>query len=230
MTKKTGDNIHKHHRDRLKKRFLSEGLKGFNDSQALELLLFYAYPQKDTNPIAHEFLNKYGSLSNLFEADYKDLQRVLGSTEHVAVLLTLIPQLYQKYMISKWSDRPKLSTVREAGEYCVSLYQGKKYEVLALLCFDLNKHLIATSYINEGIVTETIISPRKIVECAIRFQAVSVIMAHNHPGGTPEPSFADIEATRRISELLAGIGISLSDHIIISGNEFFSFAQEKMLD
>lgn len=213
----------------MRKRFINEGLQGFTEHQALELLLFYCIPRRDTNEIAHRFLDEYGSLSNLFEADCMDLQKKLKISENVAVLLTLIPHLSEKYMTSRWSGRPKISCVSEAGNYCRSLFKSRKYETFMILCLDTGKKLIASSVVGEGGPDEVHVYPRNIVEAAIRFQAVSVILAHNHPGGTLAPSFSDIELTKRISEALETVGIAVSDHIIVCGDEYFSFARDGLI-
>ena len=91
--------IHKGHRERLKERFLTEGLDNFTDTQALELLLFYAIPQKDTNPIAHELLAHFGSLSRVLEAPVEELKKVPGISDHSATLLSLVTALSRYYQV-----------------------------------------------------------------------------------------------------------------------------------
>lgn len=221
---------HAGHRERVKQRFLKEGLRNFEEHQALELLLFYAMPQVDTNEKAHAMLAKYGNLSNLFAADAHELKKSLGISEHTAVLFKLIPQLSQKYMVSKWKGRPVMDNLHSAGTYCVSLYQGVVYETFTVLCLDAAKRLISSDIISEGTVDEAHVYPRKVVEIAIRFQANAIILVHNHPGGTMMPSFSDVEITKRIHGILRAIGIALSDHIIVCGDEYYSFAKNQLID
>ena len=87
------ESIHKGHRERLKERFLKEGLDNFTDIQALELLLFYAIPQRDTNPIAHELLSRFGSLSQVLEAEAESLKTVPYIGDNAATLLRLVTEL-----------------------------------------------------------------------------------------------------------------------------------------
>ncbi len=109
-------NVHEGHRKRLKSRFLEEGLDGFDDHQVLELLLFFSIPQKNTNVLAHELIEKYGSLSGVLEADPKDLITNKGIGENSAALISLIPALSRRYLKDRWGDRPILNSTSKAGD------------------------------------------------------------------------------------------------------------------
>ena len=113
--------MHKGHRDRVKNRFLNEGLDHFEDHQVLEFLLFYSIPVRDTNELAHTLIRRYGSLSAVLEADVEDLMTVPGIGKNSAVLLSLIPSLSRRYFKDKWGDKPQLNSSSKAGEYLISL-------------------------------------------------------------------------------------------------------------
>ena len=221
--------MHEGHRQRLKGRFLNEGLDNFEDHQILELLLFFCIPRKDTNEIAHDLLERYGSLSAVFEADAKDLMSVQGIGNNASLLLSLIPSISRAYFKDKWGNKPKLDSSYKAGEYVISLLSGRLYEVFYVICLDAQNRVNYAALVHEGTIDQAPIYPRLIVETALRHQSNSVILAHNHPGGTLRPSEADISATKVIKDSLEPISISVHDHIIVAGDKYFSFADSGLL-
>lgn len=221
--------MHEGHRERLKNRLLNEGLDAFEDHQVLEMLLFFSIPRKDTNPLAHELIKKYGSLAAVFEADPDDMQRITGIGKNSAILLTLIPSLARRYFKDRWGKRPLLNNSREAGEYAVSLLAGRTYEVFYVICLDIGNRVTYPALVHEGTLNEAPVYPRIIVETALRHKAGSVILAHNHPAGTTRPSAADIKVTRDVTEALRPVQIKVLDHIIVAGDSHLSMAQEGLM-
>ncbi|GAE89976.1 RadC family protein [Acetivibrio straminisolvens] len=221
--------VHEGHRKRLKERFLKEGLDSFEQHQVLELLLFFSIPRRDTNELAHTLLNRYGSLSGVLEADPKDLAATPGIGENSAILLSLIPHLSRRYLNDKWRDKPELNSSTKAGQYAISLFWGRNYEVFYVICLDAQNRVNYAQLVHEGTINEAPVYPRIIVETALRHKANSVILAHNHPGGTLNPSKADIEATNRIRTALEAISIKVIDHIIVCGGKYVSFAERGLL-
>jgi len=224
------ERLHKGHRQRVKARYLSEGLDAFEDHQVLEMLLFYCIPMRDTNELAHKMIREFGSLATLFEADPKDICRRCGVSENTAVLLSLIPPLSRRYFKGKWGEKPVLNSSSKAGQYAVSLFVGRTYEAFYLICLDAQNRVNHAALVHEGTINEAPVYPRMIVEAALRHQASSVILAHNHPGGSLKPSQADIEVTKRVSTALASISISVVDHIIVAGDKYASFAEMGLMD
>jgi len=221
--------MHEGHRSRLKKRFLQEGLDAFEDHQILELLLFYAIPRKDTNELAHFLIKKYGSLSGVLEADPKDLAKTPGLGENSAILLALIPSLARIYLKDRWGTKPTLDSTAKAGEYVLTLFAGRTYEVFYVICLDSQHNLIYPALVHEGTIDQAPVYPRVIVETALRHKAHSIILAHNHPGGSPIPSPQDIEVTKRIQAALEQISISVLDHIIAAGEQYVSCAEKGLI-
>lgn len=165
----------------------------------------------------------------MFEADPKDLATTLGVGENSATLLSLIPSITRRYFKDRWGERPLLDSTSKAGDYVVSLCAGRSYEVFYVVCLDAQCQVIYPALAHEGTINQAPIYPRVIVEIALRHKAHSVILAHNHPGGSPTPSRQDIEATQNIKNALKAISISVVDHIIASGNNFTSFAEKGIL-
>ena len=222
-------NLHAGHRQRVKDRYLAEGLDAFEDHQVLELLLFYVVPRKDTNELAHRMIKEFGSLAGLFEADARDISKRCKVSEHTGILISLIPSLSRRYFKGKWGDKPIINSSSKAGEYAVSLMAGRVYESFFVICLDTQNRVNHADMVHEGTINEAAVYPRLIVEVALRHQAGSVILAHNHPGGSVEPSGADMEVTKKIVLALGSISVKVLDHIIVAGDRFTSFAERGLL-
>lgn len=220
----TSENIHRGHREKLRRRFLSSGLDAFADHEVLELLLFYAIPRRDTNPIAHRLLDRYGSLWAVLTAPAEDLRRAEGVGESAAVLLRLAGQLYGRARLSG-AEEGSMLDVEAAGAYLLERYCGESHEVVYQLCLDRKGKLLACKRLGEGGIASVGVDVRRVVENAILTAASSVILAHNHPSGVALPSDADFAATNQVRSALAAVGIVLHDHIIVADDDFVSLAQ-----
>ena len=223
-------NVHENHRSRMKERFVKNGLEGFAEHEVLEMLLYYCYPRRDTNEIAHRLIKEYGSLYNLFEADTLDIMNRCNITLNVAVLVSMIPKVANLYFRSKAERRiTRMDNAGTAGQYAVSLFVGRTNEAFYAFCLDTGRRLNHISLIAEGTLDETPVYPREIVSEAMKHQATSLILAHNHPGGTMKPSRKDVEATRKICEGLRFLSIRVIDHIIVAGDKYYSFAEKDQI-
>ena len=218
--------IHNGHRKRLKDRFSAEGLSHFDDIHILELLLFYAVPQKDTTPIAHALLNRFGSLSAVLDARTEDLIAVNGIGESAAVLLRMMPQLMGRYLQDKQSFDKILTTTTQCGQYLLPRFLSARDELVYLLMLDGKCMVLDCRLIHTGSVNTAGVSIRKIVEAALSVNATSVILAHNHTSGIALPSAADKATTKKLYEALAAVDILLADHIVVAGDDFVSLADD----
>nr|VFJ46604.1 MAG: DNA repair protein RadC [Candidatus Kentron sp. DK]VFJ46757.1 MAG: DNA repair protein RadC [Candidatus Kentron sp. DK] len=224
------DNPHQGHRERLRRRFLAEGLENFEDHQVLELLLFQSFPRKDTNPIAHRLLQRFGSLSGVLEADPADLAAVEEVGERTAVFLSLIPAVTRRYFHDRVTrNRPRLDNPDRVAEYFIPLMAGRPEEVFYVLCLDTQCRPLYLALLGEGTVKGAYVHPRHVVETAIRHRAASVILAHNHPGGSSRPSSLDKNFTYRLIQALGAIDIKVLDHVIVAGEDVYSFARHGIL-
>ena len=217
--------IHKGHRERLKQRFLEEGLDNFTDIQVLELLLFYAIPQKDTNPIAHALLEHFGSLSQVLEASVEELQNVPGIGENTATYLTMLPQIGRFYLVDRSQREVILPTIDKCGAYLVPYFFGRGTESVFLLCLDAKCKVLCCREVGQGSVNSAGISVRKIVEIALGTNATTVVLAHNHPSGLALPSAEDIQTTRRVAAALRAVEVHLADHIVVADGDYVSMVQ-----
>lgn len=221
--------IHDGHREKMRQRYLKSGLESFADHEALELLLYYALPRKDTNPIAHALMERYGSLSAVLAAPVEDLKHVDGIGERAAILLKIAPQIAKKARIADAEKEIILNTVSRVGNYLLERYEGEKHEVVYELCLDRKGRLLACKCLNEGGTSSAEMDIRRLMENAILTQASSVILAHNHPSGIALPSPEDIAATQRAKAALATIDVALIDHIIVADRDFVSLEQSGYL-
>ena len=217
--------LHQGHRDRLKERFRQKGLDGFAPVNVLELLLFFCVPQGDTNVLAHELLDRFGSLAQVLEAPVEELEKVKGVGKHASTLLSLVPALSRYYLVSRNEHRDILTTTDECGEYLMDYFVGQKDEVVYLLCLDSKCKVLCCKEVARGNVNSAGISIRRIVEIALSVNAVSVVLSHNHPGGLAVPSNEDILTTRRVAVALDAVGIVLADHIVVADDDFVSMVQ-----
>lgn len=225
-----GDNLHAGHREKLKARFLKNGLDAFEPHNALELLLFYAIPRRDTNELAHRLMKTFGSFAAVLDAPLEQLMEVEGIGQNTAVLLKMIPQLCRMYLDDSNQGGRQLQTSEEIGGYLMPKFVGMTVEGVYLLCMDnRNKILFSQMISTGGTVNASSVTIRVIVEAAVRCQATQVVLAHNHPQGFALPSQQDIAATRAIAQHLRVLGIQLTDHIITAKNDYVSLAQSGIL-
>lgn len=216
--------VHEGHRERLKRQFLEQGLDGFTDIQALELALFYCIPRRDTNPIAHALLDRFGSLPKVLEAPIEELMKVPGVGEHAAAFLRLITDLGRYYAVRRSTQGEVLPTLEQCAGYLVPRFFGRQEELVYLLCLDAGCKVLGCRKVGEGSVNSAGISVRKVVELALATKASSVILAHNHPGGLAAPSPEDIQTTRRMAAALASVEVTLVDHVVVAGDGYASMA------
>ena len=212
--------MHENHRDRTKKRFLTESLENFEPHNILDLLLFCSIPQKDTNEIAHLLIERFGSLSGVFDASFEDLVRVPGIKEHSATLIKMIPELSRKYMLEKNQKNEPLSDMDKIGNYLVHYYIGINIETGVLLLLDNKFNVIELVKIHEGSVNSSAITMRRLLETALFKRASMAVLAHNHPSGVAIPSSDDIFTTREVKRAFDLLEINLLGHIIVAGDSF----------
>lgn len=218
--------MHAGHRKRMRERFrLEGGFDSFNDIQILELLLFYGRARGDTNPTAHELIDTFGSLKGVLEADASQLMKVRGVGEESATLIGMVRPLVQVWKRCQMTERSTLQKCADALLYCQSLLSGMRVEKFYVICLDAGCRVLGKKRISEGSLTEVAAYPRLVVQSALDLNAHSVILCHNHPGGTKEPSSEDLRSTVQLKRLLRDIGITLADHIIVAGDSAYSMAQ-----
>lgn len=227
--KKPDENPHKGHRERKKAQFRAHGLDAFADHEVLELLLFYAIPRVDTNPLAHRLLDRFGSLDAVLSAAPEELEQVEGVGENAATLLTLLlPVIRRAYMTAQKSGVALGSTER-LGRYFCGLFFGARQEMFYEVCLDAKGKLLRCCKVADGSVGSVNLNLRCIVENALRCHASAVAVSHNHPSGVALPSSDDNATTLAIYDALRTVGIELADHIIVADGDFVSLRENGLL-
>ena len=220
--KKKDSPIHKDHRQRMKERFLREQ-DNLQDHEILELLLYYAIPQKKTNPLAHTLLEKFGSLPGVFEAPLQELYAIKGIGEHVAILLHLMPNLLRRYY-SQIDERGTvlLTSTEDVCQFLKPQFLGRTTEWFYLICLNQKSEITFSGFLFEGSINAIIVRIRDIISICLNNNASSVILAHNHPHSLALPSPEDVYTTEKVFHALNTISVKLRDHIIVCGLEAIS--------
>ena len=221
--------VHDGHRNRLRERFLKEGMDNFEPHEVLELFLYYSIPYKDTNPIAHRLLEEFGTLSAVFSANASDLTKVDGISSNTAVLLNMIPYLCRYYRKDYVNPRLKLNSLGSVRKFLYSLLVDEPSEVMYMVCLDTRDQLIRPILINRGTVNQVNVHLREIHAKVLQTGAVSVVLGHNHPSGLVKPSTEDVRLTEKIVKSLAYLDVNVYDHIIVGGEDTFSFGESGLL-
>ena len=217
--------IHDGHRERLKNRYQTDGLDGFEEHQVLELMLFYCLPRQDTNPLAHALLDRFGSLSDVLEASVEDLMQVSGVGANTARFLRLFRAVERYCSIRCRKQDAVLTSVTACREYLLPYFKDKKNETVYLLAMDAKCKVISCKEVGEGSVNSAAVPIRRIVEMSLAANASTVILSHNHPSGLAIPSAEDIHTTRKLAMALDSVGIELTDHMIVADGDCVSLVQ-----
>lgn len=207
-------------------RFREQGLQTLDEAHVLELLLFFADQPTNAYHLSHALLGRFGSLENVMSAPIEMLEMVPGMETRTATLISLTGQIGRYYQTQHGMDAPEhLKTCRACAEYLRPFFSGQRNEKVYLLCLDSKASVICCREIEEGIVCSANVPIRKIMENVLSLNAVSVVLAHNHPGGLAYPSTDDIVTTRHLAVALDGIDVLLADHIIFADSNYVSLAQ-----
>lgn len=222
--------IHTGHRQRVKARLLEHGGEQLEDYQLVELLLFYTRPQGDVNPLAHEIINRFGSLRATLDASPEELKQIVGITDHTAALFRLCYEVMLRYQRSATETGTVLASTEEAAEALQPYFLGAKEELVYLLCLDSKCKLLSCDLISQGSADAVLLNQRKIVQRAISRRASQVYLSHCHVSGLAWPSRDDIWATNQLAQALRMLNIRLVDHLIFCDGDYVSMAQSELLD
>ena len=221
--------VHDGHRERKKTQFREHGLDAFADHEVLELLLFYAIPRADTNPVAHRLLERFGSLAAVLSASAEELETVEGVGGHAATLLTLLLPMVRRAYLSSGRSSVALGSTERLGRYFCALFFGARQEAFYEVCLDAKGKLLRCYKVADGSVDTVNINIRCIVENALRCHACAVALSHNPPSGVALPSPDDNATTLMVYDALRTVDIELLDHIIVADDDFVSMRQNGLL-
>ncbi len=218
-------NPHEQHRQRLRQMFVHCNPEKLPDHMLLEFLLSYSIPRIDTNPIAHELIDRFGSLENVLDADIEDLQRVDGVGENSALLLKMVPLFCNRYAANKLKPRMNFQSIERAADFFREYYISKNKEIASALLLDNANRLICHVELHEEAVNSSNINTRGLAQIALSYNAAGLILAHNHPSGDPTPSDADLHTTKQLLKAFSAIDLNLRAHLVIAGDRYVDVVQ-----
>ena len=231
LTKEEKD-LHKFHRQRLRKEIYESDPYALGEVKILEYLLTLATARGDTNPLAHELLNKFGNISNVVNANYTQLLAIKGVGPKIASFLLSYGRIL--HFVFETGALPKkktvLQTINQFSGVLRNYFLGKTCEEFYVLLLTAKSELIGVERITSGNVNSVGIDVPSFVQTVLQHNASIIVIAHNHPDGELQPSGEDIDATLAIVEAISVYGVRVADHLIIGPKQVFSFKNAGLMD
>ncbi|MEA3286776.1 MAG: DNA repair protein RadC [Candidatus Marinimicrobia bacterium] len=217
------------HRQRLRDRFFQNGIESFHDYEVLELLLISATPRKDMKPQAKELMRRFGSLSGVLEAPTSVLLDIQGMGLANVFALKLPHAVGRRYLFEQARGKDYLHSSRTVKDYLTHNLRERNREIFMVIFLDSQNQILKMDEMFAGTLNTSAVYPRQVVQKVLDYDAASVILVHNHPSGGLTPSSSDRAVTKKLQTALAAIDVDILDHLIVGGNEFFSFADHRLL-
>ncbi|MFC2072997.1 DNA repair protein RadC [Chloroflexota bacterium] len=224
------DNIPLGHRKRLREKFIKSGIEGFHDYEIIELILSLGTPRRDCKQQAKEAIKRFKTLRGVLEAPPEELRQIDGIGPHSAFGIKLVQEVAREFLKEKIIDKPIYKSAQEIFDYLYHSMRDLKKEVFRVICLNSQNQIIEIADLFEGTINSSAVSPREVVESAVKNNAASLIFVHNHPSGNPEPSKSDKELTKDLVYAGSIMRIRVLDHVIIGNDRYFSFAGEGLIE
>lgn len=212
---------HEGHRQRMWQKYLEHGIGIFEEHELLEMLLFIIIPRVNTNVISHDLIKRFGSLKDVLDTSFNDLQKVTGIGKNSAIQLKFIGDIAE-YVNRKKHVAVKFDSSSAIIDFCIDYFKDISHECVSFFLLDEKLTLIYKDNIEINKPNEMDFDYGKIIKQAVKFECSAVILAHNHPEGSAYASNIDITTTRKLASLLKTIDIKLIDHIVIQENTGYS--------
>jgi len=209
---------------------MKSGVSGFHDYEIVELLLTLGTPRKDCKQQAKEAIRKFKTLREVLEAPMEELREIKGIGLHSVFGIKLVQEVAREFLKEKILEKPVCKSSKEIFDYLYHSMRDLKKEVFKVIFLDGKNQITDIEDLFEGTLNISSIYPREVIKSAIKNNSVSLIFAHNHPSGNPEPSQSDKDVTEDL--VFAGnlMQIKVLDHIIIGDNKYFSFADDGLIE
>lgn len=219
------------HRERIRDKYLKNGINSFQEYEILELLLTYAIPRKDTKDLAKNLLKKFGSIEKVITAKKEELEEVEGLGKASISFLKLmgeLPHIFYENSLRN-TDIITIKSKENLLKFLRSKIAFEKIEKFYVLYLSNSNELIAYDEKSYGTLDKSAVYPREIYKDVLKYDAKAIILAHNHPSGSAKPSKSDMDITKEISNGLKNFDALLLEHIIITENSYFSFLEEGLI-
>lgn len=236
MTLGNGE-IHKGHRERMRRKLEAHGARTFDSYELLEMLLYHVIPYKDTNPVSKSLLRQFGSLEGVFSAAREELLAVDGVGEAAAELITSVGEFISCGAEGE-TNTSALDDYTAVGELFVKHFEGVKTPTVAMLLLGNNMNFIGIKNLYELDYASGAVRPEPFIEYALANRASIAIIAHLHPFGPLFPTTGDVATNNFIANALADASVTLAEHYVVSGTSFvgtmkhlqYAFCQSPELD
>lgn len=216
------------HRKRLRER-LERDPQAVEDYEVLELLLGLSLVRKDTKPLAKALLARFGGMRGVLDARQEELEQTPGFGPGLLALWRLIREVMARYALAPILHREELCTPMAVANVARQRLGNMGLEESWLALVDAQNRLISWERLRKGSISSIAVSPRDVLEAALLRKASGIVLVHNHPGGNPAPSKADLDLTKRINELAPALGLRLLDHVIVTAGDCFSISSNKII-
>ena len=222
-------NSNKGHRQRLREKFLKSGLDGFHDYEIIELLLTLGTPRTDCKQPAKDALKKFGSLKAVLEGNSKDLKEIKGIGDHNVFGLKLTQDVARRYLADRIVDMDYIRSSEDVLDYLRHNLRDKSKEVFMIIYLNGRNQILKMEKLFEGTLNTSAVYPREVVKRALENDASALVLVHNHPSGNSSPSQDDLTITKKLKDAVKSIDIYIHDHLIIAGNDVYSFADHGLI-
>ena len=217
------------HRQRLREKFLKSGLDGFHDYEIIELLLTLGTPRTDCKQSAKDALKTFGSLKAVLEADPKELIKIKGIGNNNVFGLKMTQDVARRYLADRIVDMDYVRSSDDVLAYLKHNLRDKNREVFLVIFLNGQNQIIKMEILFEGTLSTSAVYPREVVKRTIDNDAAALVFVHNHPSGNPNPSQDDLTITKKLKKAVQAIDVSVHDHLIIAGNDVYSFADHGLI-
>ena len=217
------------HRSRLREKFIHSGLDAFHDYEVIELLLTLGMPRKDCKQIAKKALKRFGSLRGVMEASPDELSEIEGLGSKNIFGLRLAQAISRRYLAERIKGRDFLRSSHDVLSYLSLNLRDRSRGVFMVIFLNGRNQILAVEELFEGTLSTSAVYPREVIKRALRNKAAALVFVHNHPSGNNQPSKEDLKITTRLKEAASAIDVVVHDHIIISGDDYYSFSDRGLL-
>lgn len=217
------------HRERMRQRLLERGADSLADYEMLEMLLYAAFRQGDTKPLAKRLINRFGSFAAVLAAPQQELLTTPGLGAHSVAAIKLVQAAALRLARAEVMERPVLGNWDRLMEYLNAVLARERIEQFRVLFLDNRNRLLADEAQARGTVNHTPVYPREVVRRALELNATALILVHNHPSGDPTPSREDVAMTQEVKRAAASLAIALHDHVIVGNGRWTSLRQQGLL-
>lgn len=214
---------------RPRERLIKHGPQALSDAELLAVFLRVGVTGKSAVDLGRDMVGHFGSLNGLFAATLTDFSAVNGLGPAKFAQLQAVLELARRALGEELQTGVTMSSPQAVQQYLQLLLSRKPYESFAVLFLDVKNRLIACEELFRGTLTHTSVYPREVVKVALAHNAASVILAHNHPSGSSEPSAADQTLTHALKQALTLVDVRVLDHFVVAGQNVYSFAEHGRL-